>query len=36
MNLGTALTVDDVSGFYRLSAEFLASEPLTVRIPAVT
>jgi hypothetical protein len=35
MNLGAALTIDDVAGFYDLTAEFLATEPLTVRIPAI-
>jgi hypothetical protein len=35
MNLGAALTIDDVAGFYDLTTEFFTSEPLTVRIPAV-
>jgi hypothetical protein len=36
MNLGTALTIDDVSGLYSFSAEFLAAKTLTVRISAVS
>jgi hypothetical protein len=36
MNLGAALTIDDVAGFYNLATELFAAESLTVRIPAVT
>ena len=35
MNLGAALTIDDVTGFYNLAAELFTAESLTIRIPAV-
>ena len=36
VDLGAALTIDDIAGLDGLAAELLATESLTVRIPAVT
>jgi len=36
MDLGAVLAIDDVAGLYRLTAEFLAAQPLAVRIATVS